>query len=107
MYTPKMSYTDRRNMPGKINQDIIEAAIVGYQSKIAGLQERIGELRSMLDGTPEAGREKTASAVEGTRKTGGGKRRMSAAAKRKLSAAAKKRWALLKRQHPNAKTLAG
>jgi hypothetical protein len=32
---------------------------------------------------------------------------MSAAAKRKLSLAAKKRWALLKRQHPNAKTLAG
>ena len=95
-------------MPGKINQDIIEAAIVGYQSKIAGLQQRIVELRSMLDGTPDARREKTASAVEGTiSQKGGGRRRMSAAAKRKLSAAAKKRWALLKRKHPNAKTLAG
>lgn len=90
-------------MPGKINQDIIEAAIVGYQSKIAGLQQRIDELRSMLNGTPEARREKTETPV----KKGGGRRRMSAAAKRKLSAAAKKRWALLKRQHPNAKTLAG
>jgi len=95
-------------MPGKINQDIIEAAIVGYQSRIAGLQQRIDELRSMLNGVPDARRGKAASAVEGTiKKTRGGKRRMSAAAKHKLSLAAKKRWALLKRKHPNAKTLAG
>jgi cell division septum initiation protein DivIVA len=95
-------------MPGKMNQDIIEAAIVGYQSKISDLQQRIDELRSMLDGTLNARGEKTPSAVKSTvEKRGGGKRRMSAAAKHKLSLAAKKRWALLKRQHPNAKTLAG
>ena len=95
-------------MPGKINHDIIDAAIVGYQSKIADLQHRIDELRSMLNGTLNTQRESTAPAGEDTnRKKSGGKRRMSAAAKRKLSLAAKKRWALLKRRHPNAKTLAG
>ena len=94
-------------MPVKINQDIIEAAIVGYQSKIADLQQRIDELRSMLNGVSEARREKTATPVEGPSIKSGGRRRMSAAAKRKLLTAAKKRWALLKRQHPNAKTLAG
>jgi cell division septum initiation protein DivIVA len=95
-------------MPGKMNQDIIEAAIVGYQSKISDLQQRIAELRSMLDGTLNGKRETAPSAVAAANeKRGGGRRRMSAAAKRKLSLAAKKRWALLKRQHPNAKTLAG
>jgi len=109
LYTPKVSYTIQRNMPGKMNQDIIEAAIIGYQSKISDLQQRIAELRSMLNGTQNARRDTTSSPVEGgaSEKRGGGKRRMSAAAKRKLSLAAKKRWALLKRQHPNAKTLAG
>ena len=108
LYTPKVSYTIQRNMPGKMNQDIIEAAIIGYQSKISDLQQRIAELRSMLNGTQNARRETTSSPVEGSvEKRGGSKRRMSAAAKRKLSLAAKKRWALLKRQHPNAKTLAG
>jgi cell division septum initiation protein DivIVA len=91
-----------------MNQEIIEAAIVGYQSKISDLQQRIDELRSMLDGTGNAGREKTPSSGKSTiEKRRGGKRRMSAAAKHKLSLAAKKRWALLKRKHPNAKTLAG
>ena len=95
-------------MPVKMNQDIIEAAIVGYQSKVSDLQQRIAELRSMLDGTLNTRRANAPSAAKSTtEKRGGGKRRMSAAAKHKLSLAAKKRWALLKRQHPNAKTLAG
>ena len=95
-------------MPRRIDRDIIEAAISGYESKVAAFQKRIDELRSMLDGAPGARPERTAPAAEATIRTkSGAKRRMSAAAKRKLSRAAKLRWAQLKRRHPNAKTLAG
>lgn len=95
-------------MHGRIDRDIIEAAISGYESKVAGFQQRIEELRSMLNAVPQARSEKTAFAAEATLRTkGDARRRMSAAAKRKLSLAAKKRWAQLKRQRPNAKTLAG
>ena len=108
MYTLKVSYTLHHEiMTGRIDRDIIEAAISGYESRVAGFQQRIDELRSMLHGEPEARSEKTAPASEAPISTNGATRRMSASAKRKLSLAAKKRWAQLKRRHPNAKTLAG
>ena len=95
-------------MPGRIDRDIIEAAIAGYESRITGFEQRIEDLRSMLNGAPEARPQKITSGAEITLRTkGGSRRRMSAAAKRKLSLAAKKRWAQLKRKRPNAKTLAG
>ena len=37
-------------MTGSANRDLLEAAIIGYQTKIAELQQRITEIRMRLDG---------------------------------------------------------
>jgi len=89
-------------MFGNANRDLLEAAIVGYQTKIAELQQRITQIRIQLDG-------QTSAANSSTHPKPGKppKRTMTAAVKRKLSLTAKRRWALLKRQHPKAKTLGG
>ena len=89
-------------MPSNADRDLLEAAIIGYQTKIAELQQRIAEIRMRLDGH--------SSAANSSNHPKPGKppnRTMTAAAKRKLSLAAKQRWARLRRKHPNAKTLGG
>jgi cell division septum initiation protein DivIVA len=89
-------------MTGSANRELLEAAIIGYETKIADLQKRIAEIRMRLDGH--------SSAANSSNHPNPGtppKRTMTAAAKRKLSLAAKQRWAQLRRQHPKAKTLGG
>jgi cell division septum initiation protein DivIVA len=89
-------------MPENANRDLLEAAIIGYQTKIADLQQRISEIRMRLDGHSS-----TAKPSNHSKLVKPPKRTMSAAAKRKLSFIAKQRWARLRRQHPKAKTLGG
>jgi hypothetical protein len=89
-------------MPGNANRDLLEAAIIGYQTKIAELQQRITELRMRLDGDSSP-----ANSANHSKPVKPPKRTMTAAAKRKLSLAAKRRWAQLRRKHPKAKTLGG
>jgi cell division septum initiation protein DivIVA len=89
-------------MTGNANRELLEAAIIGYQTKIADLQQRITEIRMRLDGHSSA-----ANSSNHPKPAKPPKRTMSAAAKRKLSLAAKQRWAQLRRQHPKAKTLGG
>jgi hypothetical protein len=89
-------------MTGNANRELLEAAIIGYETKIAELQHRITELRMRLDGHSSA-----ANSSTHLKPAKLPKRTMTAAAKRKLSLAAKRRWAQLRRQHPKAKTLGG
>ena len=89
-------------MTSNVERDLLEAAIIGYQTKIAELQQRITEIRMRLDGHSSA-----ANSAIHTQPAKPPKRTMTAAAKRKLSLAAKRRWAQLRRQHPKAKTLGG
>ena len=89
-------------MTGNATRELLEAAIIGYQIKIADLQQRINKIRMRLDG--DSSPANSADYLEPGRSP---KRTMTAAAKRKLSLAAKQRWAQLRRQHPKAKTLGG
>ena len=89
-------------MTGSANRELLEAAIIGYQTKIADLQQRIIEIRMRLDGHSSAANSAThPKPVKRPRRT------ITAAAKRKLSLIAKQRWAKLRRRHPKAKTLGG
>jgi len=89
-------------MTSNVERDLLEAAIIGYQTKIAELQQRITEIRMRLDGHSSA-----VNSANHSKPVKPLKRTMTAAAKRKLSLAAKRRWAQLRRKHPKAKTLAG
>jgi hypothetical protein len=89
-------------MTRNVERELLEAAIIGYQTKIAELQQRITEIRMRLDGHSSA-----ANSATHPKPAKPPKRTMTAAAKRKLSLAAKRRWAQLRRQHPKAKTLGG
>ena len=88
-------------MTRNVERELLEAAIIGYQIKIADLQQRITEIRMQLDGHLSA-----ANHSNHPKPGKPPKRTMTAAAKRKLSLAAKRRWAQLRRKHPKAKTLA-
>jgi len=82
------------NMPRqaqpKVDNTILEMAIVGYQSQIDRLSAKMGEIRTQLGehgpGRPKADR-------IGTDRAGPKKHAMSAAARARISAAQKKRWA--------------
>ena len=89
-------------MTGNATRELLEAAIIGYQTKIADLQQRITEIRMRLDGDSSP-----ANSADHPEPGRSPKRTMTAAAKRKLSLATKQRWAQLRRQHPKAKTLGG
>ena len=89
-------------MPRNIDRELLEVAIIGYQTKIAELEQRITEIRTRLDGHSSA-----ATPANPSKPGKPPKRTMTAAAKRKLSLIAKQRWARLRRQYPKAKTLGG
>ena len=89
-------------MTRNVERELLEAAIIGYQTRIADLQQRISEIRMRLDGHSSA-----ANSATHPKPVKPQKRTMTAAAKRKLSLAAKRRWAQLRRKHPKAKTLGG
>jgi cell division septum initiation protein DivIVA len=73
-------------MPQKLNDEIVKAAIDGFTAQKAQLDQRITELRAMLNGgSPQA-----AAVSEPSPRKG---RKMSAAARRRIAAAQKARWA--------------
>src|SRR4029077_883782 len=86
-------------MPPKLTNEIITAAIEGFQSQKIRLDGQIQELRAMLNGRhaePAAPSELT------TRK----RRRMSAAGRKAIAEAQRKRWAASKGQsEPSSKTV--
>lgn len=76
-------------MPTKLNHEILAVAIEGYESQKAGIDQKIAELRAMLDGGPAA---PAATPEAPTRK----RRKFSAASRRKMAVAQKARWAKIK-----------
>ena len=67
----------------KVDSSLLEAALIGYQSQLAQIEQTIAELRSKIGHKPAA------SGGSPVRK----RRRMSAAARKRIAAAQKKRWA--------------
>lgn len=76
-------------MPKKLTEQIIKAAIDGFTAQKAHLNQRIAELRLLLNG----GSSESPEALEPTPGKG---RKMSAAARRKIAMAQKARWAKLR-----------
>jgi hypothetical protein len=78
-------------MPTKLTDEIINAAIEGFEAQKRRIDEKIGELRAMLHGVPA----KSAAASEAPGRT---RKKFSAAARRKMALAQKTRWAKIKGQ---------
>ncbi|HEY7389929.1 MAG TPA: hypothetical protein VH640_15540 [Bryobacteraceae bacterium] len=75
-------------MPRKLSNDLISAAIEGFEAQKRRLDEQIRELRAML---PRDGAS-TSAPTRGPRK----RRRMSAEARRRIAEAQRKRWAAIR-----------
>jgi hypothetical protein len=76
-------------MPTKLTNEIINAAIEGFEVQKRRIDEQIGELRAMLYGVHAKSAE-TPEPLPRTRK------KFSAAARRKMAVAQKERWAKIK-----------
>jgi hypothetical protein len=73
-------------MPKQLTDELIEAAVEGYQQQRARIDQKIEELRAMRSGNH--------TAAEPTKPAGG--RRMSADARARIAAAQRARWAKAK-----------
>jgi hypothetical protein len=78
-----------RDMPTKLTEEVINAAIDGFKAQKSRLDQQIAELRTMLNGGSPQG----AVASEPVPRR---HRRMSAAARRRIAAAQRARWAKLR-----------
>jgi cell division septum initiation protein DivIVA len=76
-------------MPQKLSDDLISAAIEGFEAQKRRLDEQIQELRAML---PRNGASAESAPGRGPRK----RRRMSAEARRRIAEAQRKRWAAIR-----------
>jgi len=79
-------------MPIKLTDEIIAAAIEGFQVQKNKIDDKIAELRSMLGGSP------TEPAVAAQEVPVGKRKRFSAAARRKMALGQQARWAKIKGQ---------
>jgi hypothetical protein len=77
-------------MPAKLTDEIIDAAIEGYEQQRARIDQKIAELRSLGSGNQD----NTEAATES--KVRRGRRRMSAEARARIAAAQRARWAKTK-----------
>lgn len=83
-------------MPQRLTNEIIAAAIAGFEAQKTHIDSQIAELRAMLTGQPA----KQTPAPE----TPAPKRKVSAAARRKMALAQKRRWEKVKEQSEVAQT---
>ena len=72
----------------KLSNDVMKAAIEGFENQKRSIDARIVELRAMLNGSTA---EKPASTPIGR-----SRRKMSAAARKRIAEAQRKRWAAVK-----------
>lgn len=77
-------------MPTKLNTEILNAAIEGFEAQKSRIDARIAEIRQMLND----GRTETAAAPEQPKR----RRKLSAAARKRIGEAQRKRWAESRRQ---------
>jgi hypothetical protein len=89
-------------MPTKLANEIITAAIEGFESQKAQIDAQIAELRQMLTGRPA----ETAAAPEPAKRK---RRKMSAAGRARIAEAQRKRWAEYAedRAHPERRSTDG
>jgi len=76
-------------MPTKLTNEVITAAILGFEEQKRHIDSRISELKAMLSGGPA---EPAATPEASTRK----RKKFTAAARRKMALAQKARWAKIK-----------
>jgi len=76
----------KADMPTKLTNEIITAAILGFEEQKRHIDSRIGELQAMLSGGPAA------RADTPTHK----RRKFSAAARRRMKEAQQRRWARIR-----------
>ena len=77
------------HMPTKLTNEIITAAVAGYESQKTRIDQQIAELRSLLTGGPA----KTAATADGTPPK---RRKFSAEARRRMKEAQQRRWAKIR-----------
>jgi hypothetical protein len=77
-------------MPTKLNNDILAAAIDGFEAQKKRIDAQIAELRQLMTG----GTAEPAATPEPPRK----RRKMSAAARKRIGEAQRKRWAAAKKE---------
>jgi hypothetical protein len=77
-------------MPTKIDNEILAAAIEGFEAQKKRLDDQIAEIRQLLTG----GKAESAATPEAGRK----RRKMSAAGRKRIAEAQRKRWAEAKKQ---------
>ena len=77
-------------MPTRLTQEIINAAILGFEEQKRLIDTQIGDLRAILSGSPAE-----SAATEPTKHK---RRKMSAAGRARIAEAQRKRWAESKRQ---------
>lgn len=70
-----------------VDSELLQAALVGYQSQLASIDEKMAEIATRI-GQRAPGKSAAGGAVPSIKP-----RKMSAAARRRISAAQKKRWA--------------
>ena len=75
-------------MPQKLTDEIINAAIEGFESQKRRIDSQIADLRQLLNGNR--------TEVAGTSRAPARKRRVSAAGRRRMAAAQKARWAKIR-----------
>ena len=79
-------------MPQKLSNEMITAAIDGFEQQKARIDSQIAELRAMLPGTSAAPAASAAPRKAGRR----GRGKMSAEGRARIAEAQRKRWAVLK-----------
>jgi hypothetical protein len=73
----------------KFNNEILAAAIEGFEAQKTHIDEQIAELRQLMGGGSSA----PAAALEDRTPTGRKRRKMSAAGRKRIAEAQRKRWA--------------
>jgi hypothetical protein len=76
-------------MPTKLMNEILTAAIDGFEAQRRRIDDQIAEIRQMLDGGPKP----DAAGLEQPKRK---RRKMSAAGRRAIIEASKRRWALIR-----------
>jgi hypothetical protein len=79
------------------DQEILQAALVGFQQTLATVDAKITELRRQLG--VRGSRNGAAAAPAAAAKSASPRRALSAAARKRIAAAQKKRWAAYRKSH--------
>jgi len=85
-------------MPTTFDNEILAAAIEGFEAQKTRLDARIAEIRQKLGGSASS----KASVPAATPETGRKRRKMSAAARKRIADAQKKRWAAVRKESGSA-----